>query len=148
MKTARQIFDSLRGEWGISRVIESTIPQKNRYIAEGVAFFTLSKDNADTILYSEKLEMHNPSLNDSFSMTQKYQYKYDADTLSLYKYFIDERLFYKLKISGDKISGEHICIDDKYISDYVFDNDQLIISYIVSGPKKSYEIKTSYRKIS
>lgn len=96
MKKAKQIFDFLPGKWDITRNFIS-LPQSlhKPHIALGHAIFTLSEDDSNLLLYSEKITM-----SDSLVGTQEYSYRYDEINNSLSKYFSDGRLFYIVDTSN------------------------------------------------
>jgi hypothetical protein len=144
--TSKQVFDFLQGIWKITRYSESQIESEN-IKAEGHAFFNLSADEPGLIIYSEKVTIYNIYLNSSAIGTQEYKYKYDADSLSLSKYFSDNRFFYRLNISENKASGRHLCIEDEYSASYIFSENLFTLTYSVTGPFKSYEIKTEYVRV-
>lgn len=98
--------------------------------------------------------------NESSSMNgmeakQKYKYQYDPDANTLTKHFSDDRLFYVLKPNrvGENgehhLSGDHLCIEDRYAADYSFNGNgnQYTLKYNVNGPKKCYGIITEYQKL-
>ena len=145
-KIVKQVFDFLPGRWKIARSVASQVLCEN-IKADGDAAFIVSKDNPNLILYSEKVTIYNSALNTSLIAMQKYKYKHDIATSSISKYFNDGKFFYKLNISDHKIGGEHLCIQDKYTSNYVFGDGQFTITYSVEGPSKCYEIITEYTKI-
>ncbi len=146
-KTAKQIFDFLPGVWKITRNVESNVLYEN-IKAQGYAAFVVSKDDDNLILYSEKVTVHNINMETISNCAQKYKYKYDPTKLSISKYFNDGKFFYTMNILDQKICGEHLCILDKYVPNYVFDNNSFTLTYSVNGPSKCYEIITEYTKIS
>lgn len=146
-KSAKQIFDFLPGVWKIVRSVESNILYEN-IKAHGYAAFIVSKDDNNLILYSEKVTVHNINMDIISNSTQKYKYRYDPAKLSISKYFNDGKFFYTMNISNQKICGEHLCILDKYVPNYVFDNNKFTLTYSVNGPSKCYEIITEYIKTS
>lgn len=148
-------------------------------IANGYAAFIASKTEPNLLIYSEKVYVRN--LNDSnldattpaTVAKQKYHYRYEETTRNIVKYFSDGRLFYELNInsapkpegsekhaeetlSGQSViqaCGEHLCIQDNYVANYVFNNldstnSKFTLSYSVSGPKKCYEITTEFERIN
>lgn len=147
IKTGKQIFDFLPGVWKISRNVVSKVLYEN-IKANGYGAFIVSQNDHNIILYSEKVTIYNSGLNTSGIGTQKYKYKYDITTSSVSKYFNDERFFYTINISDNQIDGEHLCLRDKYISNYVFGDDRFTLTYSVNGPSKCYDIITEYTKMS
>ena len=147
MENTKQIFDYLPGIWKITRSISSKVSNKN-WFAEGYAVFSVSKSNSYIIKYSEKVTMRDLSSDYTNIGTRKYQYKYDENRLLINKYFEDGSLFYRLNISGNLASGEHLCNQDKYVSHYIFNSDSNFkLDYIINGPSKRDTISTNYVKI-
>jgi len=144
LKTAKQVFHFLPGVWKITRdIIPHTLHQS--YKGVGYATFAVSPNTPELILYSEKVTFDGL---ESIIGTQKYKYKYDIMTSSLSKYFSDDRLFYILNISEHGMRGKHLCIQDTYSSEYIFRDDQFILTYFVKGRLKDYKIITKYTKTS
>lgn len=148
--------------------------------AEGYAAFSSSDTDKNCLIYSEKVTVFNMNFgigntDQGMEARQRYHYKYDEDTLTLTKYFTDGRLFYNLNITETddasttatktssttvtsdnmlvkKIGGEHLCIQDNYVSDYKFgvgDKGQRVFTlmYSVNGPKKCYDIHTEFEQL-
>lgn len=179
MKTSRQIFDYFPGIWKLKRRTSSKLKHwpgssiGEAIRADGFAVFAPSESEKNVLLYSEKVTVYNLNFNDPASAQglqarQKYQYKYDEETSTLSKYFTDGRLFYNVNLikpegestgtaaGGDpranKICGEHLCIQDNYVSDYKFGlgnfgQPVFTLTYSVNGPKKCYDIETDFEKL-
>ncbi|TDG95575.1 DUF6314 family protein [Cardinium endosymbiont of Culicoides punctatus] len=145
--TSDKIFHFIPGIWRISRKIESKTPYQN-YEIDGYGSFTLSTDHTNMLLYKEKVVIYNPGKNIFNRGNQEYKYVYNVTTSSIYKYFKDGRLFYELMILDNTVTGSHVCIQDEYISNYTFGNNQFTLIYDVNGPLKSYKIITNYLKLS
>lgn len=175
---AKQIFDSLAGIWRLVRHTTTPLEHWQNAGAEciratGVAAFILSDEDPNMLIYSEKVFIQNP--NDATSpmsgveAKQKYKYRYDDRASSITKYFFDDRLFYKMNFdqnqseqSSEAITacgrssselttacGEHLCIQDLYLANYTFKNDNsFVLKYKINGPKKCYEITNEYEKFS
>lgn len=160
MVTSKQIFDYLPGIWKISRkTLTSLRSWQNSgaacIVANGYAAFIVSKADPDTLIYSEKVIVHNqnsnqiePELNSTNVAKQKYKYRYDRNTQDIIKFFSDDRLFYKISITSEAQSnvnganttvvsgnsviqacGEHLCVQDSYVANYDF-------NYLNSGEEK------------
>ncbi len=143
-KTSKQIFDFLPGLWKITREIVSNSFDKN-IIADGCGLFSL-KENLNIILYSEKVNICNIDINNTYIAKQKYKYKYDINTSSISKYFNNDKFFYIIKILDNQIYGEHLCVKDQYVSHYTFFDNDFILTYYIQGPFKNYKIITKYSK--
>lgn len=177
MKTSRQIFEYFPGIWKLNRRTSSKLKQwpgnstGEAIRADGYAIFAFSELDKNVLIYSEKVTVYNLNFNDAASAQgmearQKYEYKYDEQTSTLSKYFSDGRLFYEINfigsegestgtVAGDtrtnKICGEHLCIQDNYVSDYKFASNRgrpvFTLTYSVNGPKKCYDIETEFERL-
>lgn len=168
MTSPKQIFDILPGIYNISRrVLPPRDPLRNNGFecikAAGFATITVNDSDPNVLFYSEKLIMReiydSESGLDGMEARQKYKYKFDPEANTLTKYFWDDRLFYKLcfdelaagndVIGGHRVCGEHLCIQDNYVANYLFNESgkSYTLKYSVNGPKKCYEIITDYDKL-
>lgn len=175
MTTSKQIFDFLPGVWKLSRQTLTPLKYWQNSGAEcikAIGFAAIIQEVTDSnlLIYSEKVTICNPNESNctinGMEARQKYKYRFDANTSTLTKYFYDDRLFYTLNIteslSDDGVSqatttttgqsvitvcGEHLCIQDNYVANYLFkNNDSFVLKYSINGPKKCYEIVTEYEK--
>lgn len=173
MSKAKQIFDYLPGIWRLIRQTTTPLEHWQNAGAEcikatGFASFIISYEDPNLIIYSEKVVIQ--SSNDDNKMNgleakQKYKYRFDGNASTLTKYFSDDRLFYALDFSQSELNnehcittsasgtnqltacGEHLCIQDLYVANYIFKSDQeFIVKYSIRGPKKFYEILNVYAK--
>lgn len=178
MKSSKQIFEYFPGIWKLTRKTSPTLkiwPANSTgecIKADGYAVFAPSEADRNLLLYSEKVTVYNLNVNNAKSgegieARQRYHYRYNEETSVLSKYFADGRLFYDVNFVSDsgestvkavgdpqknKICGEHLCIQDNYVSDYKFgvgDDGQSVftLTYSVSGPNKCYDIQTDYAKL-
>lgn len=172
MSKAKQIFDYLPGIWRLIRQTTTPLEHWQNAGAEcikatGFASFTISDENPNLIIYSEKVVIQTSNDGNKISgleAKQKYKYRFDGDASTLTKYFSDDRLFYALDFSQSELNnehvttsasgtnqltacGEHLCIQDLYVANYIFKSDQeFIVKYSIRGPKKCYEILNEYEK--
>ena len=144
-KTPKQAFDFFPGIWKIDRRVTGKIPVQNA-IANGYGLFIASTMDPNLMVYSEKVAIHH--CNTTHIGRQQYQYRYDTTESSLSKHFHDGKLFYRLHLVDGQMNGRHLCIRDRYVSNYIFEADKLHITYKVDGPLKSYEITSVYTRIS
>jgi hypothetical protein len=133
--------------WKIARKVVSQVSYEN-IEADGYGSFIVSRDDPNLIFYSEKVTIRNLYLNTSIIGKQKYEYKFDITTSSISKYFNDGRFFYTINIADHKIGGEHLCLSDKYTSNYIFGKEKFRLAYSVAGSFKNYEIITDYTRIN
>lgn len=170
MCSAKQIFDILPGIWKITRETLTPLKQWQNAGAEcikanGFAAFTSMESDQNVLIYAEKVTINSEdSAMNGMEARQKYKYHYNSADQTLTKYFIDDRLFYTLKVeqqhehettteasASNQITGcgTHLCIQDLYNANYTFANDkQFQLKYTINGPKKCYEIITMYEKCS
>lgn len=167
MTSAKQIFDILPGIWKLSRQTLTPLMQWQNSGAEcikanGFAAIIRTDSDPNVLIYSEKVTISDPNDGNSpmngMEAKQKYKYQFDPSANTLTKYFCDDRLFYALKfdgtvdaghlIGGHSCGGEHLCIQDNYVANYLFSDsgERYTLRYIVTGPKKCYEIITEYEK--
>ncbi|TSJ80795.1 MAG: DUF6314 family protein [Candidatus Cardinium sp.] len=62
--------------------------------------------------------------------------------------FAEGLLFYRLHLLDGQLNGAHLCIQDRYLSNYIFEADRLHIMYQVDGPLKCYRITSVYTRMS
>ncbi len=140
---SEQILSSLRGSWKIERTITHRFPIIESYQATGSAKFSL--EEVHTLHYEEEVKLRNLRTKDVFQSTQQYVYRYDAVLDTLTKHFSDGRLFYKLEISDNGASGYHLCQEDHYSAEYLFESQEnFSLTYLVKGPRKDYTMQTQY----
>lgn len=172
MSKAKQIFDNLPGIWRLMR--QTTTPSGHWQNAgaecikaTGIASFIISHEDPNLIIYSEKVVIQCSNDGNKISgleAKQKYKYRFDRNASTLTKYFSDDRLFYVLDFSQSELSnehittsvsdtnqltacGQHLCIQDLYVANYIFrSNQEFIVKYSIRGPKKCYEIFNEYEK--
>ena len=150
LPTARQIFELWPGVWRISRQIVSPVQAENMTGINGYCSFLVSRDNPHVIKYSEKV-MFAQGGGAQGEGTQRYEYRFDADTGSVSKHFKDGRLFYNLALAGGRVRADepHLCVADTYTPEYLFRDDwqTFRLTYSVSGPAKAYTIITEFVKL-
>lgn len=151
---AKEIFNNFVGEWKLSRIInlESKL---NCYKAYGSAHFRRSNEEDNLLLYAEELIINynqddNPDRNlnkTQIKAVQSYKYAFDNSKNVINKLFKDGRHFYELDVREGTAHAKHMCINDSYVADYVFNKNKFSLTYSVSGPKKDYIIQTIFEKI-
>jgi hypothetical protein len=122
------------GDWNFrgSAVFHAQGPNELRYEENGI----LAKpDNAD------------------IQASRRYIYRYEADRIAVY---FDERparvfeiLDLKRAPNGTwEAQAEHACAPDHYASCYAFGPGNILITHVVRGPRKDYQMVSNYRIIS
>lgn len=140
-----QLLSCLLGTWKIERTITHRFPLVESYEAIGSAKFIL--EEAHILCYQEEMELRNLRTHDIFQSTQQYVYRYEPASDALTKYFSDGRFFYALEISGNMASGSHLCKEDHYDAEYIFESQKnFSLTYLINGPRKDYGMKTLYSR--
>ncbi|WP_342269860.1 DUF6314 family protein [Rickettsia endosymbiont of Orchestes rusci] len=141
----KKIFSQLPGKYFIKRII-------GKYgIGEGVAYFL--KNDTDSLLYKEELEINYHTIDYKIAAVKEYQYIFEDNKIT--KYFISKEnnnLFYQLNFTAHSLllqaTGIHVCNQDRYEATYTFlESDSFILNYQILGPEKDYTITTDFRKI-
>ncbi|MGV2433082.1 MAG UNVERIFIED_CONTAM: DUF6314 family protein [Rickettsiaceae bacterium] len=136
MTKSEQVFELIKGLWRINRRIIHKTPIES-YMGRGIAAFSLSGN--DLLLYHEKINLVNLQTQLEASGHQKYKYRHDLSKDKIVKYFDDEKLFYELHLKSNTAYGEHLCSQDNYKANYLFDSqDRFSLYYEVKGPNKDY----------
>ena len=144
--TKRIIFDSLQGDWRLSRTLKSTIASYPSGALTGNAKFEqrtiIASESCDESLYSEEGEFVTDG-NLTMRARRQYAYRYEeevdklsvwfvksdqyASTDYLFHYFdfTDEGRGFRDENSGMPgvvlvAKGHHLCVDDDYTAEYTF----------------------------
>ena len=131
------LYDSLRGNWSINRVIDDRrAQQKGKFV--GVASFC---GQAGTLLYTEEGELDLGGA--KMRASRRYQWSFQGLTVSVA--YADGQPFHEFDLSGNTATASHLCGDDTYYGEYAFYlPDQWQVIWTVSGPRKDYTSKTLY----
>ena len=123
----------LWGQWTFDRFIDDRHSQQTL-----TATGTLT---VDATLWAEQGTMHdNP-------ITQQYHLSFD-DNEGLTVNFPDGRLFYSLGNATENQTIDHLCGDDRYQGDYIYNNpNHFTLIWTVNGPRKDYTMTTHYHRI-
>lgn len=145
--TAPHILDRLQGEWKFVREVPGKATMTGRAHIVGTS--------ADRARYDETA---NVRLADGKTLTGSQSYRYRrlappangfevlfAETGELF-----ERLDFHAQPDGSlRAHAEHLCGADRYVSQFVLDaEDRLLVEHAVTGPNKSYVVRTVYRRAS
>ncbi len=145
----RNIFENLKGDWIIKRVINDLNLNKSNY-ANGIASFTQSNHEIDSLNYIENGKLFLSEDNKPINFTRKYIYKIEDDIINI---ILDDgvtkgKLFQSLIFNTDEhmLKGsEHICKLDKHNGSYFFiDETNFYIEYTINGPTTNLFIRTDY----
>ena len=139
------IFDRLQGEWTFVREVpgKATMTGRARIASTGEGWASYDE--------SARVRLTDGS---TLSGSQSYRYRrlpapangFDvlfADTGELF-----ERLDFRSASDGSlQADAEHLCPPDRYLSRFTLDReDRLAVEHTVTGPKKDYVVRTSYRR--
>ncbi|WP_027003090.1 DUF6314 family protein [Hugenholtzia roseola] len=153
-KRARNIFENLKGDWTLNRIIKD-LNLNEINTASGVASFSQSSlDEIDSLYYVENGKLLLKKINKLINFTREYIYKIVDNQIdiilndgvtkgNLFQTLIFENNEHELK------GSEHICKLDRHNGKYYFiDKFNFYIEYTVNGPKTNLLIRTNYSKIN
>ena len=143
LRSARDVFSALAGTWELSRTVGD-------WKFRGSAVFCVQAQNE--LRYEENGILSKQGTPD-IAAFRRYIYRYEADRIAIY---FDERplrIFQVLDLtraaSGNwQAQAEHHCPPDHYASRYAFAPETMLITHVVHGPRKDYEMVTNYRRVS
>jgi hypothetical protein len=148
----RNIFENLKGNWNIKRVINDLNLNKSNF-ANGIASFTQSKFDIDSLNYIENGKLVLSEENKTINFTRKYIYRIEDNIINI---ILDDgltkgKLFQSLISNNDECvlkGSEHICKLDRHNGSYFFiDETNFYIEYTINGPTTNMLIRTDYIKI-
>jgi hypothetical protein len=143
LRSARDVFSALAGTWELSRTI-------GEWNFRGSAVFRAN--GADELRYEENGILSKPDSAD-ISASRRYIYRYEAGRIVVYFDETPARIFEVLGLkrapNGDwEAEAEHACPPDHYASRYAFGPETILITHLVHGPRKDYEMVSHYRIMS
>ena len=142
LRSARDVFSTLAGMWELSRTI-------GEWNFHGSAVFCAREP--DELQYEENGTLAKPG-SAGIQASRRYVYRYEAGRIVVY---FDERPARIFEVLDPKrapngtweAQAEHACPPDHYASRYVFGIGTLLITHVVLGPRKDYEMVSNYRLI-
>ena len=143
LRSARDVFSALGGTWELSRSI-------GEWKFRGSAVFGVQTPNE--LRYEENGILSRPGTPD-IAAFRRYVYRYEADRIAIYFDERPARIFEVLDLERApnghwEAQAEHDCPPDHYTSRYSFGTDMMLITHVVHGPRKDYEMVTNYRRVS
>jgi Family of unknown function (DUF6314) len=143
LHSAKDVFSALAGTWELSRAI-------GEWKFRGRAVFCCQSDNE--LRYEENGVLSKEG-NADISAFRRYIYRYEAGHIVIYFDEHPERVFQVLdprrtQNGSWEAQAEHFCTPDHYASRYSFGVDTIVITHVVEGPRKNYEMVTNYRLVS
>jgi hypothetical protein len=142
-RSARDVFSALAGTWELSRTVGD-------WNFRGRAVFRAQGPNE--LRYEENGILAKPD-NANIQASRRYIYRYEADRMVVYFDELPARIFEILVLKRApngtwEAEAEHVCDPDRYASRYAFGPDTILITHVVHGPRKDYEMVSNYRLIS
>lgn len=141
LRSARDVFSALAGMWELSRTIGG-------WTFRGSAAFCVQ--SPDELRYEENGVLSRQGTPD-IAASRRYIYRYEADRIVVYFDERPDRIFEVLDLARARCGNweaqaEHDCPPDHYASRYRFGTDTILITHLVHGPRKDYEMVTNYRR--
>ena len=133
------LYDTLRGNWNINRVIDDRRAQQSG-IFRGTAVFS---GDRSPLLYAEDGELALGAA--KMRATRRYRWAFqDSHVIVTYE---DGQPFHDFKVENAAATAEHLCGEDIYYAQYAFylpDRWQTV--WTVSGPRKDYTSTSLYSR--
>ncbi|WP_170331012.1 DUF6314 family protein [Ruegeria arenilitoris] len=141
MTGPREITD-FAGNWQLTRVIHDA-KAGQVFQADGAAYLTTSQTG---LIYEEAVTLRLPG-QPAIKGTRKYLWQDAGDEIDVR--FEDGRFFHRLKLGKSEATDHHDCPPDSYDVVYDFSKwPRWAARWTVSGPRKSYEMKTEYAALA
>jgi hypothetical protein len=139
LRPAREVFSALGGTWELSRTV-------GEWNFRGSAVFRAQ--GPDELHYEENGILSKRGTPD-IAASRRYIYRYDANRIVIY---FDEQPVRIFEVLAPKrapngsweAEAEHFCSPDHYASRYAFAPDTIVITHVVRGPRKDYEMVSNY----
>ncbi len=131
-------LSEFEGCWSLTRVIRDA---KAGQVVHADGTVTLSRSE-DGLIYDEDVILRLPG-QPEMKGTRRYLWRDDGEKVAIH--FDDGRYFHALKLGIKQASDHHDCPPDSYDAVYDFSTwPRWCVRWIVSGPRKSYEMDTEY----
>ena len=142
-RSAREVFSALAGTWELSRTV-------GEWNFHGSAVFCAQ--GPDELRYEENGILSKQGTPD-IAASKRYIYQYETDRIAIYFDELPARIFEILDLKRApngtwEAEAEHACDPDHYTSRYAFGPDTILITHVVRGPRKDYEMVSNYRIVS
>ncbi len=136
--TLPQSLSEFEGCWSLTRVIRDAKAGQVVH-ADGTVILSRSDDG---LVYDEDVTLRLPG-QPELKGTRRYLWRDDGEKVAIH--FDDGRYFHALKLGEMQASDHHDCPPDSYDAVYDFSTwPRWSVRWIVSGPRKSYEMDTEY----
>ncbi|WP_170564672.1 DUF6314 family protein [Ruegeria atlantica] len=132
-------LSDFEGNWSLNRTIRDA--QAGQVVqADGLAVLRPTEDG---LIYDEEVTLRVPGQAE-MKGTRKYLWHKAGRAIAIH--FDDGRYFHQLELGQAHASDHHDCPPDSYDAVYDFSAWPVwSVRWIVSGPRKSYEMSTEYR---
>jgi hypothetical protein len=138
LRSVRDVFSALAGTWALSRTV-------GEWKFRGSAVFCVQTQNE--LRYEENGILSKPGT-PVIAAFRRYTYRYEADRIVIYFDERPARIFEVLDLTRARCGNwqaqaEHACPPDHYASRYAFASETMLITHVVHGPRKDYEMVTN-----
>ena len=143
LRSTKDVFSALAGTWELRRTVGD-------WQFRGSAAFCAQGESK--LRYEENGILSKQGTPD-IAASRRYVYRYEADRIVVYFDEHPARVFQVLDLKRTRhgsweAEAEHSCPPDHYASRYVFGGETMLITHVVRGPRKDYEMVTDYRLLS
>jgi hypothetical protein len=137
MNAPGDLFD-FEGQWTLTRTIRDA--RAGQVVqADGTAVLRRADHG---LVYDEEVTLRIPGQAE-MKGTRRYMWHADRDGIAIH--FDDGRYFHRLKLGLQQVADHHDCAPDSYDATYDFEDwPRWNVRWVVSGPRKSYEMDTQY----
>jgi len=133
------LYDTLRGNWSVNRVINDRKGNQNGSFT-GTAGFS-GPDS--TLLYIEDGTL--AIAGSTLRAQRRYHWVCEGNTAEVS--YDDGRFFHRFAVIDGSATAEHLCGEDLYRASYAFRSaSDWQVTWRVTGPRKDYTSVTSYRR--
>jgi hypothetical protein len=134
----------LTGAWRIARTVKDARGGQNGGF-DGMAVFALLPDGG--LLLTESGTMRLGGYTGPAEQTYHYRFPDDPRRAEVFRH--DGTLFHELDLTGGTAEAVHHCGADIYQGTFrVLGPDEWVVEWVVSGPRKDYQMVTRYYRIS
>ncbi len=131
-------ISDFQGVWRLTRLIRD---ERAGQVVHADGQVELCQD-ARGLIYDETVTLHIPG-QPAMTGTRRYLWRDAGDQIAVH--FDDGRYFHALRLGQTRAEDHHDCPPDSYDARYDFSGwPRWTVRWIVSGPRKSYEMETKY----
>ncbi|WP_120632804.1 DUF6314 family protein [Ruegeria sp. EL01] len=131
-------LSDFEGRWSLTRTIRDA---RAGQIVQATGQADLRQTDGG-LIYEEEVKLRIPG-QPEMTGTRRYLWRDAGDLIAIH--FDDDRYFHALKLGVTKARDHHDCPPDSYDAAYDFRTwPRWNVRWVVSGPRKSYEMHTEY----